>query len=87
MATHKSAEKRARQSLRRKKRNTGIENALRTVEKRLRAAVGNKKVDEAKEVLKTFMSKAMKASKTGTIHFRTASRRIARLSSLVSKMA
>ncbi len=86
MATHKSAEKRARQSVRRNKRNTGIENALRTVEKKVRSAVGNKKVDEAKEVLKSFMSKAMKASKSGVIHFRTASRRVARLSSLVSKM-
>ncbi len=86
MATHKSAEKRARQSIRRNKRNTSVENALRTVEKKLRSAVGNKKVDEAKEVLKAFMSKAMKASKTGAIHFRTASRRVARLSSLVSKM-
>ena len=86
MATHKSAEKRARQAVRKTNFNSITKAALRTVEKKLRAAVGEKKAKEAQEILKTLASKFDKAASKGVLHARTASRKVARLSSLVSSL-
>lgn len=85
MATHKSAAKRARQSVRKNTINSKTVSAVKTFEKKLREAIGNKKVDEAKKLLSVYSSKVMKAANKGVFHFRTASRKISRLSSLVNR--
>lgn len=87
LATHKSAEKRARQSLRRQAVNTKTTNMVKTFEKKVRSALGNKKVDEAQKLLNEYMSKIMKAANKGVFHYKTASRKISRLSALVSRSA
>jgi small subunit ribosomal protein S20 len=86
LATHKSAEKRARQSVKRNKRNTDTENAVRTSEKKLRTALaaGDKKT--AVTLLKEYTSKASKAATKGALHGKTASRKIGRLSMRVNEL-
>lgn len=86
LATHKSAAKRARQSKRRQNVNQRNTSMVKTFERKLREAVGNKKVDEAQKVLQEYMSKMMKAANKGVFHYKTASRKISRLSSLVSDL-
>lgn len=87
MATHKSAEKRARQSVKRQARNKTALGTVRTTEKKLRTALaaGDKKT--AQEVLKLYMSKASKAAAKGVIKAQQASRKIGQLSAHVSRLA
>lgn len=86
MANHKSAEKRARQAVKRNARNTATEKSVRTWEKKVRQAVVNKDKKVASELLSTFMSKIGKASTKGIVPKQTAARKVSRLSSLVSTL-
>lgn len=83
MANHKSSEKRARQDVKRNKRNTGTIAGVRTFEKSLRLAVGEKNKDKALEILKQFTSKIDKAAQKGAVHAKTAARKISRLNKYV----
>jgi len=83
LANHKSAAKRARQTIRRTGRNSQIKKAVRTCEKKLRLAVSNKKGKEALELLVKYDSKISKAAQKGIIHAKNASRRVGRLASQV----
>ena len=87
MATHKSAEKRARQTIKRAARNKQVLGTVRTTEKKLRTALASGDAKSAQEVLKLYMSKAAKAAAKGVIKAQAASRKIAQLSAHVSKMA
>lgn len=80
MANHKSAEKRARQSVRRNKVNTARKSTVRTSEKGLVKAILAKDVKALPALLKEFTAEMMKAAKTGAFRKETASRKIARLS-------
>ncbi|PIT99842.1 MAG: 30S ribosomal protein S20 [Bdellovibrionales bacterium CG10_big_fil_rev_8_21_14_0_10_45_34] len=80
MATHKSAEKRARQAVRRNAVNTRIESTVRTLEKKVREAIKASDKSLAGELLKDFMSKAQKAGNKGVVHYKSVSRKISRLS-------
>ena len=84
MANHKSAEKRARSSVRKNAINTKTLNAVRTLEKKLRKAIAGKDKDESAKSLKAFTSSMGKAAQKGRIPDRTASRKIGRLSKQVS---
>ncbi len=86
MATHKSAEKRARQSTKRAARNTSIKSALKTFEKKVRSAYQKKDAKAALSALKTFVSELDKAASKGVIHARNAARKVSRLSKLVSNI-
>jgi len=86
LATHKSAEKRARQAVRRTKVNTKSLSAVRTVEKKLRAALASADTKVAQELLMEFSSKIQKAAGKGRVHVRNAQRRISRLSAGVQKL-
>ena len=79
MATHKSAEKRARQSERRRTRNRNRRSQLRTAVRQARAAVaaGGEGVTDAVRAAESLLRRA--ASK-GLIPRQRASRQIARLS-------
>ncbi|MGE3974971.1 MAG: 30S ribosomal protein S20 [Bdellovibrionales bacterium] len=86
MANHKSAAKRAKQSLVKAASNTATLSSVRTWERKLRKAMDTKNVKEARELLGTVMSKLDKAAKKGVIHTRNASRKISRLSSRLSAL-
>lgn len=83
MANHKSAEKRARQTLRRTTRNSQWKSKVKTVERRVVAALEGKSAD-AKTALRDFTSQIMKAVTKGIIKKETASRKVARLSKRVN---
>lgn len=86
MANHKSAAKRARQAVKREDRNTQVKSAVKTFEKKVLKAVENKSAKEAVEALKEFTSKMMTAASKGVIKKETASRKISRLATRVSKI-
>jgi len=86
LANHKSAAKRARQTIKKTTINRRTMGTVRTIEKKVRAAIGDKKIDEAKKLFHTYSSEAAKAAQKGVIHFRTASRKIGRLAKQVSKL-
>ncbi len=86
MATHKSAEKRARQAVRRNKRNSHSLSTVRTWEKKLRTAIAGGDNSDAKTLLTKYMSMLSKAATAGVVHAKTASRKISRISERVHKM-
>lgn len=79
MATHKSAEKRARQSVKRAARNLSRRSKVRGGIRAFREAIvtGDKK--KAEEALRAATSELRKAASKGVIHARNASRRVSRL--------
>jgi small subunit ribosomal protein S20 len=87
MATHKSAEKRARQGVRRNVRNSQNLSAVRTFEKKVRTAIAAGDLSGAKVALNEFMSQMGKSAAKGIVHAKAAARKISRLSSRVHKMA
>jgi len=86
MANIKSSEKANRQRITRTARNTAQKTAMRTVIKRLRAAIGAKKTKEAQTLLKSAVSAIDSAASKGVIKRGTASRSISRLTVAVSGM-
>ena len=84
MATHKSAEKRARQSERKNSINRKVRSQVRTAESKVRGLITKKDKKAAEEAMATFMSTIAKAAQKGVIHARNAARRIARVSSQVA---
>lgn len=87
MANHKSAIKKARMSLRRNAINSKTLGEVRTLERSVRKAIAGKQKDEGEKALVLFSSKIGKAAQKGRIKFETASRKVSRLSKLVSAMA
>lgn len=86
MANHKSAEKRHRQSIKRRERNRLIKSSVRSALKDVRTAIkgGDKKV--ALDLLRKAESLVAKASAKGVFHKRNASRRIGRMASAVQAL-
>ncbi len=86
MANHKSAEKRARQSIKRNKRNSAVMSSVRTFEKKLRTAIASGDKKAAEEALREYMSKAQKAATKGVMHAKTTARKLSRLSKQATKV-
>ena len=86
MATHKSAEKRARQTKRRATRSQNTKSALKSFEKKVRAAVEQKDAKLAGEALKLVIAQLDKAASKGVVHARKAARKVGRLSQLVNSL-
>ncbi|MBT4760330.1 MAG: 30S ribosomal protein S20 [Bdellovibrionaceae bacterium] len=84
MANHKSAKKRARQTITKTLRSSQAKKSVRTAEKKLRTAITDKNTDEAKTLLTSFVSKMSKAAQKGYYHANTLSRKVGRLSQQVS---
>jgi len=84
---HISAIKRHRQNVKRADRNHLVISQLKSVAKKVRAAVGQKDAATVQGALREAMSAFAKAEAKGVIHKKTASRRISRLSQLVQKSA
>lgn len=86
MANHKSAIKRHRQSLKRRERNRTVKSSLKTVAKKLEAAVIKKDPDEASKILQSAIVALDKAAGKGVIHKNTAARKKSRLSKKVNAL-
>lgn len=86
MANTKSAEKRARQSERRRLRNRGVKSKLHTLEKAFAAAQTGGKKDEATKALRAVTSAYDKAVKTGVMRKQTASRKKSHLALRLNKV-
>jgi small subunit ribosomal protein S20 len=83
LANHKSAEKRARQSLRRRDRNRGVRGEVRTRVKAVRIALETGDAEAARERLHEAERALRKAATKGVIPKSTASRRVSRLARAV----
>jgi small subunit ribosomal protein S20 len=87
LANLKSAAKRARQAPKRQETNLRTKNTVRTIEKKVRAAITAKDKKSAETLLKEASSKIDKAATKGVFHRRTAARKISRLSAQVHALA
>ena len=79
MAQHKSAKKRARQSLARRARNRGIRSRLKTAVKYARAALSGTDGAVASDALRKAEREIRKAASKGVLTKKQASRRVSRL--------
>ena len=86
MANIKSAKKRIVVSKKREMRNKSVKSKVKTVIKKVEAAIqaGNKA--EAEEALKVAISEISKAANKGIYHKNTAARKISRLTVAVNKI-
>lgn len=84
-ARKKSGLKRKRQDVKRHEQNKSVRSMLKTLAKKVEAAVAAKNTDVAKTALVQAMKAFDKAAAAGVIHRATASRKISRLSAKVSK--
>ena len=73
-------------SLRRQAINSKTLTEVRSLEKKLRKAIAAKSKDDSKAAFIQFASKVGKAAKTGRMKKETASRKVSRLSKLVSTL-
>ena len=86
MATHKSAEKRDRQSVGRRERNVAAKSAIKTKVKSVLAAVEGKSKEDAASTLKAAIPALAKAGVKGVVHKKNASRKISRLTKKVNAL-
>ncbi len=87
MANHKSALKRARQSQVARLRNLAHKTKAKTAVKEVRAALGDKNLEKAKEGFKKTVSILQKTASKGVIHKKKAARKISRLAKAIHKAA
>lgn len=86
MANHKSAEKRNRQSKVRRMRNRINKTRVKTAVRKVNDAIAKGSAEEAKVALQEAIPVIAKTASKGTIHKRTSSRKISRLTKRVNKM-
>ena len=79
MGRNKSAEKRHRQSLKRRARNRMYKSRIKTAIKKLMAAMENKELEKIDPLFKNALKEINKARSKGVLHRNTASRKISRL--------
>ena len=84
---HRSQIKRQRQTLKREERNLIIRSEVRTFIKKVREAVSKKDAGLAKNALLQAIAKIDKAVSKGIFHRNNGSRKVSRLSQLVSSLA
>jgi small subunit ribosomal protein S20 len=83
---HKSTIRRARQADRHRQRNRATLTAVKSLTRKVQAAVASKKVDEAKAALRDAVSSLSKAVSKGVLKRNTATRRISRLTLKVNAL-
>lgn len=86
MATHKSAEKRDRQSRKRRERNISDKSTIKTKIKSVLSAVETKDKEASVKALKSAVPVLDKASVKGVIHRKNASRKISRLTKKINAL-
>ena len=87
MANIKSAKKRILVSKKKEMRNKSIKSEIKTLVKKVEAAIAAGDKAAAEEALKVAISKISKAASKGVYHKNTAARKISRLTVAVNKMA
>ncbi|NOK39805.1 30S ribosomal protein S20 [Corallococcus exercitus] len=87
MANTKSAEKRHRQSLKRRARNVNVRTTVKDAVKSAREAIASKDGAKTTDALKAASKTLNKAASKGVLHKRTAARRISRLAKAAAKKA
>jgi small subunit ribosomal protein S20 len=87
MPNHKSAEKRVRQTAKRKEVNTRNRSKLRTQIKKLRSALASGDKQQSQELLQPTISLIDKSVNKGVLHRNTAARYKSRLTSHVNDLA
>ena len=85
MATHKSAEKRARQTIRKNAVNSARRSKVRTAEKKLIKALTALDLKSVPQLLKEYTSEATRAVSKGVFKKQTVSRKIGRLATKAHK--
>lgn len=86
MANHKSAEKRDRQAKIRRLRNRMNKSAMKTAIRQVEEALIAGSEEQAKAALQVAIPLIHKTATKGTIHKKTASRKVSRLTKRVNKM-
>jgi len=84
LATHKSAEKRSRQSEKRRLRNTSVKSNIKTRVKSVIAAAETKDKKSSESALAAAIPAIAKAASKGVFHKKTASRKISKLTKKVN---
>ena len=87
MATHKSAEKRARQSVKRNELNRSRRSKVRALAKAVETAVAKKDAPAATTALRVAESALARAAGRKTLHWKTAARKTSRLAKRVKATA
>jgi len=87
LANHKSAIKRHKQSLVRRERNKTVKSSLKTVTKKVEAAIADKNAEEAVSSLKIASVVLDKAASKGVIHKNTAARSKSRMTRKVNALS
>jgi len=82
----KSAAKRARQSEKRRLRNKAIRTRTKTEIKKFLKALEEKDVEKAEELLRNAIKYIYKAKSKGVLHWRTAARKVSRLTIKLNKL-
>ncbi len=85
MAIKKSAEKAIRQSLKRKVRNLIYKRKIKSLLKKAKTLLSQKKIEEAKSLLPQIYTILDKAAKVGVIKKNTAARKKSRITKLIKK--
>ncbi len=80
MPHHKSAAKALRQSLKRRMRNKAIKTRIKTTVKKFLTTLETGTIEEAEAAFREAQSVIQRAVTKGTLHWRTAARKISRLS-------
>jgi small subunit ribosomal protein S20 len=86
VANHKSAEKRNRQAQEQRLRNRINKSQMKTEVRKVNEAIVTGSEDDAKSALIAAISTIAKTASKGSIHKKTASRKISRLTKRVNKM-
>lgn len=87
MANIKSAKKRIKVIETKTLRNKMIKSKVKTIIKKLEAAIASGDKESAKELLKAATSEMSKACSKGVYHKNTVSRKVSRMAAAVNKMA
>ena len=87
MANHKSALKRHRQSEKARMRNKAMKTRVKNVLKTVRQAVADGDADKAASALVAATSVLDKAAQKKVLHWRSAGRRVSRLTKAVNKLS
>jgi len=86
LANHKSALKRHRQSLKARERNRMMKTRVKNAMKAVRTAIESQDQDAVTAALKAATTVLDKAASKKVVHWRTAARKISRLSLAANKM-
>ena len=87
MARHLSAMKRARQNEKRRQRNQSRKTRVKSVVRQVRQAVAQNNAAEAQTALQSAIPVIARVAGKGTLHWRTAARKISRLTKQVNALS